>query len=49
MKNMMFEKDQSMDKQKQEWAQIYGNMKNEIEDLKKDNKMLNGENERLIK
>jgi regulator of replication initiation timing len=34
-------------KQKNEWAEIYGNMKQEIEDLKKDNKILNIEVDKL--
>jgi len=43
------DKDQQNAKQKNEWAEIYGNMKQEIEDLKSDNKMLQIESEKLIK
>lgn len=48
-KNLLHDKDGVNAKQKNEWAEIYGNMKQEIEDLKKDNKLLNMENEKLIK
>lgn len=34
--------------QKQEWADIYGGMKKEADDLKRDIKYLNGENEKLL-
>lgn len=46
---MIADKDQQNTKQKNEWAEIYGNMKQEIEDLKSDNKMLQIESEKLIK
>ena len=46
---MIADKDQQNAKQKNEWAEIYGNMKQEIEDLKSDNKMLQIESEKLIK
>lgn len=36
-------------KQKNEWAEIYGNMKRETDGLKRDIRMLNKENERLVK
>lgn len=36
-------------KQKNEWAEIYGSMKQEIEDLKQDVKMLSIENDKLAK
>ena len=36
-------------KQKNEWAEIYGNMKRETDGLKRDVRMLNKENERLVK
>jgi len=42
------ERDTGLNKQKNEWAGIYGNMKRECEDLKRDIRMLNQENERLI-
>jgi len=42
------ERDCGLNKQKNEWAGIYGNMKRETEDLKRDIRMLNQENERLI-
>lgn len=35
-------------KQKGEWAEIYGNMKRETDGLKRDIRMLNKENERLV-
>jgi hypothetical protein len=42
------ERDTGLNKQKNEWAGIYGNMKRETEDLKRDIRMLNQENERLM-
>ena len=45
----MSEKDQLAGKQKNEWAEIYGNMKRETDGLKRDIRMLNKENERLVK
>lgn len=48
-KSLISEKDQTNTKQKNEWAEIYGNMKQEIEDLKSENRMLNIESEKLIK
>ena len=45
----MQDKDSSSNKQKNEWAEIYGNMKRETDDLKRDIRMLNSENERLVK
>lgn len=33
---------------KQEWADIYGSMKKEADDLKRDVKYLNCENEKLL-
>ena len=44
----MDERDTGLNKQKNEWAGIYGNMKRETEDLKRDIRMLNQENERLM-
>lgn len=38
-----------MGKQKNEWAEIYGNMKRETDGLKRDIRMLNKENERLVR
>ena len=38
-----------MGKQKTEWAEIYGNMKRETDGLKRDIRMLNKENERLVR
>ncbi len=49
MRHLIQEKDFSSNKQKNEWAEIYGNMKRETEDLKRDVRMLNSENERLVK
>ena len=46
---MLNDKDNSNTKQKNEWAEIYGNMKQEIEDLKNENKMLSMETEKLLK
>lgn len=43
------EKDSVVSKQKNEWAGIYANMKQEIEDLKGDNRALQIESEKLIK
>lgn len=37
---MLSDKDNNLIKQKNEWAEIYGNMKQEIEGLKKDNRAL---------
>ena len=45
----MSDKDNSITKQKNEWAEIYGNMKQEIEDLKRDIKILHQENDNLRK
>ena len=45
----MSDKDNSITKQKNEWAEIYGNMKQEIEDLKRDIKNLHMENDSLRK
>jgi regulator of replication initiation timing len=46
---LIHDKDGVNSKQKNEWAEIYGNMKQEIEDLKKDNRMLSMDREKLIK
>ena len=48
-KGVLFERDGQIQKQKNEWAEIYGNMKQEIDDLKNENKMLNVESEKLLK
>jgi len=48
-KGIIQDKDALNAKQKNEWAEIYGNMKQEIEDLKSENKMLSIESEKLIK
>lgn len=48
-RQQLAEKDQLVQKQKNEWAGIYGNMKQEIEDLKADNRALQSESEKLIK
>lgn len=49
MRQLLSEKDQVAGKQKNEWAEIYGNMKRETDGLKRDIRMLNKENERLVK
>lgn len=49
MKQLIAEKDMLAAKQKNEWAEIYGNMKRETDGLKRDIRMLNKENERLVK
>jgi len=49
MRHLLAEKDQITSKQKNEWAEIYGNMKRETDGLKRDIRMLNKENERLVK
>jgi hypothetical protein len=49
MRQLLQEKDAQANKQKNEWAEIYGNMKREAEDLKRDVRMLNAENERLVR
>ena len=49
MRQLLTEKDQVSSKQKNEWAEIYGNMKRETDGLKRDIRMLNKENERLVK
>ena len=38
-----------MQKQKNEWAEIYGSMKQEIETLKLENRQLQGEADRILK
>ena len=48
-KNLVTDKDQTVAKQKNEWAGIYANMKQEIEDLKQDNRVLQGDCEKLVK
>ena len=49
MRQLLIEKDGVTSKQKNEWAEIYGNMKRETDGLKRDIRMLNKENERLVK
>ena len=49
MRQLITEKDTLASKQKNEWAEIYGNMKRETDGLKRDIRMLNKENERLVK
>lgn len=49
MRHLLQDKESQNNKQKNEWAEIYGNMKREAEDLKRDVRMLNSENERLVK
>ena len=49
MRQLLTEKEQVSSKQKNEWAEIYGNMKRETDGLKRDIRMLNKENERLVK
>lgn len=39
--SQLAERDTGTNKQKNEWAGIYGNMKRETEDLKRDIRMLN--------
>lgn len=45
----MHEADKQGARQKQEWADIYGSMKHETDDLKRDIKHLNQENEKLLR
>ena len=49
MRQLIAEKENLQTKQKNEWAEIYGNMKRETDGLKRDIRMLNKENERLVK
>merc|ERR1719188_94979 len=49
MRQLVAEKENLATKQKNEWAEIYGNMKRETDGLKRDIRMLNKENERLVK
>lgn len=49
MRALITDKDVMNTKQKNEWAEIYGNMKREADGLKRDIRMLNKENERLVK
>lgn len=49
MRSLLHDRDGQSNKQKNEWAEIYGNMKRESEDLKRDVRMLNAENERLLR
>lgn len=49
MRQLLIERDGQSTKQKNEWAEIYGNMKRETDGLKRDIRMLNKENERLVK
>ena len=41
--------DKNASKQKAEWNEMYANMKRESDELKKDVRLLNQENERLLK
>ena len=41
--------DKNSSKQKAEWNEMYANMKRESDELKKDVRLLNQENERLLK
>ena len=45
MRSLVNEKDSVSTKQKNEWAEIYGNMKRETDGLKRDIRLLNKENE----
>jgi len=49
MRQLIQDKETVSAKQKNEWAEIYGNMKRETDGLKRDIRMLNKENERLVK
>jgi len=46
---LLQEKEAQRQKQKNEWAEIYGNLRQEIEDLKNDITVLNNENDKLLK
>jgi hypothetical protein len=46
---IMSDKDELRNRQKNEWAEIYANLKQEIEDLKNDISLLNNENDKLMK
>lgn len=49
LRSLLAQKETSINKQKSEWAEIYGKMKHEIDDFKRDISMLNQENDRLLK
>ena len=49
MRSFLAEKDSQISKQKNEWAEIYGNMKREADGLKRDLRLLNRETERFVK
>ena len=49
LRALMSDRDSATNKQKNEWAEIYGNMKREGEELKRNVRMLNAENEKLVK
>jgi len=41
MRGLLEQRDTVTNKQKNEWAEIYGNMKREADDLKRDVRLLN--------
>ncbi len=41
LRSLLAQKESAINKQKSEWAEIYGKMKHEIDDLKRDISMLN--------
>lgn len=47
LRGLLVERDGQISKQKNEWAEIYGSMKQEIETLKHENKSLVQETDRL--
>ena len=49
IRELMHGSDKNSSKQKSEWNELYGNMKRESDDLKRDIRLLNQENERLLK
>lgn len=49
IREQQHDQDKSAVKQKQEWNDLYGSMKRESDDLKRDIRLLNQENERLMR
>ena len=49
IRELMLDSDKNTTKQRSEWNDLYGSMKRESDDLKRDIRLLNQENERLVK